>query len=133
MREQRWRTRLWNSCEILRCHPVSNDVVRVKTILATPLRRCLWFSRSAISLLRKGFAFLTKARALSIVWWTQGLTIHLFGTCSQDCCFELPHSFGEAGCLLNRSVFVFRPRNDSGSPVERPCTVARNSSSRATS
>src|SRR5437667_2124074 len=37
---------------------------------------------------------------------------------------------GEAGCLLKRSVSVFRPPNDSGSPAQRPCTVARNSSSR---
>src|SRR5439155_9039717 len=40
---------------------------------------------------------------------------------------------GEAGCLLKPSVSVYRPQNDSGSPAPRPCTVARNSSSRATS
>src|SRR6266566_3641946 len=34
---------------------------------------------------------------------------------------------GEAGCPLKRSVSVFPPQNGSGSPAQRPCTVARNS------
>lgn len=44
-----------------------------------------------------------------------------------------PHSCGEAGCLLKRSVSVVPPQNDSGSPALRPCRVARTSSLRATS
>ena len=40
---------------------------------------------------------------------------------------------GEAGCPLKASVSVLRPQNDSGSPAQRPCTVARTSSPRATS
>ena len=81
----------------------------------------------------KILTFLTKARVLSIGRWTQGRTPHLFGTGSQNCCFELPAHFGEAGCPLNASVSVLPPQNDSGSPAPRPCTVARTSSPRATS
>ncbi len=64
---------------------------RVKAVLATPLRGRVEFLGSAISLSRKGFAIRPKGSFFQCVRWTQGLTIHLFGTCSQHCCFELPH------------------------------------------
>src|SRR6266567_1035585 len=76
-------------------HPVSNDVwpcqgISANTSPETPsgVNRAPFRSRG------KGFAFLTKARVLSIVRWTQGLTIHLFGPYSHDSCFELPARSG---------------------------------------
>src|SRR5579863_10267434 len=57
-----------------------------------------------------------KPCVLSIVRWTQGLTIHLFGTGSHNCCCELPAPRG--GRLPTQAVgFCFPPQDDSGLPA----------------
>src|SRR6266567_7467872 len=100
---------------------------------ATPLRRREERILTFLSAARFGvavalaFCVPTKARVLSISRWTQGLTIHLFGTCSHNCCFELPAHQG--GRLPTQAVGFCLPSTEcSGSPAQRPCTDARNPS-----
>lgn len=59
----------------------------------------------AISLWQKVLTNLTKVVSFSILQRVrEAPAIHLFGTCSHDCYFELPTVCGEAGCPLKRSA-----------------------------
>ena len=52
-------------------------------------------------------------------------------SCNHDSFIRTPRSSGRLP--TKHSVSVFPPQNDSGSPAQRPCTVTRTSSLRATS
>jgi hypothetical protein len=94
------------------CHPSLTTMSGVKQVLRTPLPRRGKMRHFALA--EKVLTSRPRSSSFLILRWTQSTTLHLFGPCSHDSCFELPAPRG--GRLPTQTVGSnLRPQNDSGS------------------